>query len=175
MARRLALISLLSFLLLFGCSARRARTQALPVFRDITEAAGLDFVHQNGAFGKKYLIEIMGAGAAFLDYDNDGRVDVLLVNGSNLKGETTGQPATVQLFRNVDGTHFKNVTLAAGLRIQGYGMGCCVGDFDNDGFDDIYVTTVLGRGHLLRNRGNGTFEDFTESAGLRHQTGWESG
>ncbi len=134
-------------------------------FRDITAQAGIRFVHNNGAFGKKYLPETMGPGCAFIDYDNDGYPDILLINGEDWPGHPKMGPTTPKLYHNNrDGT-FTDVTRKAGLAIPIYGMGVAVGDYDNDGFDDIFIT-ALGQSHLFHNNRNGTFADVTKSAGL---------
>ena len=134
-------------------------------FRDITAQAGIHFIHNNGAFGKKYLPETMGPGCAFIDYDNDGWPDILLVNGEDWPGHAKGAPTTLKLYHNNrDGT-FTDVTRKAGLAIPMYGLGVAVGDYDNDGYDDIFIS-ALGQSHLFHNNGNGTFTDVTKAAGL---------
>jgi hypothetical protein len=133
-------------------------------FRDITTQAGIHFTHNSGAFGKKYLPETMGPGCAFIDYDNDGWPDILLVNGENWPGHA-GAPSTTKLYHNNHDGTFTDVTRKAGLDIPMYGLGAAVGDYDNDGFDDLFVT-ALGQSHLFHNNGNGTFTDVTKSAGL---------
>lgn len=133
-------------------------------FRDVTRQAGLAFKHNNGAFGKKYLPETMGSGVAFLDYDNDDWQDILLINGKNWPGRK-GRRSTMALYRNDrDGT-FTDVTRKVGLDVEIYGMGCAAGDYDNDGWVDLYVS-ALGPDRLFRNRGDGAFEDVTGKAGL---------
>ena len=133
-------------------------------FRDITAKAGIRFAHNNGAFGKKYLPETMGPGCAFIDYDNDGSPDVLLVNGKNWPGHS-GPRSTLKLYHNNrDGT-FTDVTGKAGLAISMFGLGVAVGDYDNDGYEDLFIT-ALGQSHLFHNNHNGTFTDATRSAGL---------
>jgi hypothetical protein len=127
--------------------------------------AGLDFRHTSGAFGKKYLPETMGSGCALFDYDGDGWLDVFLVNSTRFPGQK-GQPNYSALFRNRrDGT-FENVTREAGLAVEMYGIGAAAGDYDGDGWTDLYVTAV-GGSHLFRNLGHGRFADVTEEAGAR--------
>ncbi len=133
-------------------------------FRDITAQAGIHFVHNNGAFGKKYLPETMGPGCAFIDYDNDGWPDILLVNGENWPGRA-GAPTTLKLYRNNHDGIFTDVTRKAGLAVSMFGLGVAAGDYDNDGHDDIFLT-ALGQSHLFHNNGNGTFSDVTKAAGL---------
>jgi hypothetical protein len=133
-------------------------------FRDIAAQAGIHFVHNNGAFGKKYLPETMGPGCAFIDYDNDGWPDILLLNGENWPGQSGASSAQELYHNNHDGT-FTDVTQKAGLAIPMFGLGVAVGDYDNDGYDDLFITAV-GQSHLFHNNGNGTFTDVTKSAGL---------
>ncbi len=133
-------------------------------FEDITRAAGIRFVHNSGAFGKKYLPETMGPGVGFIDYENDGWQDIFLVNGMNWPGHP-GRVTTSALYHNNrDGT-FTDVTRKAGLAVPMYGMGVAVADYDNDGHDDLFVT-AYGQNHLFHNNGNGTFTDITKKAGL---------
>jgi hypothetical protein len=133
-------------------------------FRDITQKAGIHFVHNNAAFGKKYLPETMGPGVAFIDYDNDGWPDIFLVNGTNWPGQPQKHSTPRLYHNNHDGT-FTDVTHKAGLDVELFGMGVAVGDYDNDGFDDLFVT-AMGQSHLFHNNGNGTFTDVTQKAGL---------
>jgi hypothetical protein len=147
----------------FLAQAGNRRASAIQ-FKDITQAAGIRFIHNTGAFGKKYLPETLGPGCAFIDYDNDGWPDILLMNGMDWPGHRQ-HTSTLKLYRNNrDGT-FRDVTHQAGLDIELYGLGAAVGDYDNDGFDDIFIT-ALGQSHLMRNNGNGTFTDVTKTAGL---------
>jgi hypothetical protein len=131
---------------------------------DVTTASGLQFRHNNGAYGGKLLPETLGAGCAFLDYDGDGWQDILLVNGRDWPGHSK-QHSTLRLYRNNRNGTFTDVTRAAGLEIEMYGMGVAAGDFDNDGFPDIYITAV-GQNRLFHNTGKGTFVDVTRTAGL---------
>ena len=141
-----------------------AQTAPSITFRDVTQQAGIRFVHNNAAFGKKYLPETMGPGVAFIDYDNDGWPDLFLVNGADWPGRLSKHSTPKLYHNNHDGT-FTDVTHKAGLDIEIFGMGVAVGDYDNDGFDDLFIT-ALGQSHLFHNNGNGTFTDVTQKAGL---------
>jgi hypothetical protein len=132
-------------------------------FTDVTAQAGIRFKHNSGAFGKKYLPETMGAGCAFLDYDNDGWQDVLLVNSMNWP-ERKGAKSFPALYHNNRNSTFTDVTREAGLMQEMYGLGCAVADYDNDGNADIYIT-CLGPDRLFRNLGGGKFADVTAKAG----------
>jgi enediyne biosynthesis protein E4 len=118
---------------------------------DITGAAGIDFHHNSGAFGAKYLPETLGPGCAFLDYDNDGWLDILLVNGMDWPGHKR-QRSTLKLYRNNRNGTFSDVTERAGLAVEMYGMGVAVADYNNDGLPDILITAV-GQSRLFRNTG----------------------
>jgi enediyne biosynthesis protein E4 len=141
-----------------------ARAQQ-PRFRDVTGQAGIHFTHNNGAFGKKWLPETMGPGCAFIDYDNDGYPDILLVNGEDFPGHTHAGATTPKLYHNNGNGTFTDVTRKAGLAIPMFGLGAAIGDYDNDGFDDIFIT-ALGQSHLFHNNGNGTFTEVTKAAGM---------
>jgi hypothetical protein len=132
-------------------------------FTDVTSEAGISFRHNSGAFGKKYLPETMGAGAAFLDYDNDGLLDILFVNSTNWP-ERPGA-TTPALYRNRGDGTFADVTKEAGLAVELYGLGVAAADYDNDGLTDIYLTAV-GPDKLFRNAGGGKFQDVTARAGV---------
>ena len=138
-------------------------------FISVTKEAGIHFKHHDGASGQRYFIEPLGGGAAFLDYNNDGLQDIYLVNGANLPPLSKEQSSAVELPRNAlyrnngDGT-FTDVAMAAGVADTGYGMGCAVGDYDNDGFPDLYVTN-FGANVFFHNNGDGTFTDVTTQTG----------
>jgi enediyne biosynthesis protein E4 len=155
-------------------------TAGTPRFTDVTRAEGVNFDHKASHTSKKYLLETMGSGVALFDYDNDGRLDIFFVNGARLNDpeglhevpKKSGPAYSNRLYhQRPDGT-FEDVTVAAGLTGSGYGMGTAVGDYDNDGYEDLYVT---GYGHntLYRNNGNGTFMDVTAKAGVA-ANGWSS-
>jgi hypothetical protein len=131
---------------------------------DVTAAAGITFTHNSGAYGGKLLPETLGAGCAFIDYDADGWQDIFLVNGMDWPGHRRARSTPKLYHNNRDGT-FTDVTRAAGLDIEMYGMGVAVGDWNNDGFPDLLVTCV-GQNRLFRNTGKGTFVDVTRSSGL---------
>ncbi len=135
------------------------------VFTDATQTAGLDFRHASSA-EKKYIVESMGGGVALFDYDNDGRLDVYLVNSHNVEAALAKQPpAPAALYRNVGNGKFENVTDRAGVASPGWAMGVSAADYDNDGDDDLYVT-CFGANTLYHNDGKGAFENVTEQAGV---------
>ena len=139
-------------------------------FVEVTSEAGITFTYVNGASGKKYMPEPMGSGAAFFDYDNDGYLDLYIVNGAPLPGFQCEKLPTNVLYRNNrDGT-FTDITVEARVGDTGYGMGTAVGDYDNDGDEDLYVTN-FGPNVLYQNNGDGTFTDVTVEAGVGDQ-GW---
>jgi hypothetical protein len=131
-------------------------------FTDITHEAGIDFVHVNGSTGEKLMPETIGSGAAFLDYDNDGDQDLLLVNSKWWTGEEREPTPTLAFYRNDGHGRFTDLTAEAGLKITSFGMGAAVGDYDNDGWNDLYITT-LGKNYLFRND-HGRFVDVTAQA-----------
>ncbi len=141
-----------------------APAQAI-TFADITAKSGIRFTHNNGAFGKKWLPETMGPGCAFIDYDNDGWPDILIVNGQDWPGHAKSGATTPKLYHNNHNGTFTDVTRNSGLGISLFGLGIAVGDYDNDGFDDVFIT-ALGQSRLFHNNGNGTFKDVTTTAGL---------
>ena len=144
-------------------------------FADVTEQAGINFVHVNGAAGEKLLPETMGGGCAFFDYDNDGRADVLLVNSRPWDPAAVEGPApTMALYHNQGDGRFSDVTRGSGLDVSLYGMGAATGDFDNDGLADVFVTAVGGN-RLFRNLGGGRFQDVTPAANVGGDGGWSTG
>ena len=134
-------------------------------FTDVTTASGIHFQHNNGAFGSKYLPETMGSGVCALDYDNDGLQDLLFVNSTDWPGHKKTHSTAALYHNNGNGT-FTDAPRASGLAVELYGMGCAVGDFDNDGRDDLYITALDGN-HLFRNLGHGKFADVSAHAGVK--------
>ncbi len=156
-------------------AAPAAPTQAKPpgiTFADATRELGITWKHTNGATPDRYLIETMGGGAAFLDYNRDGRLDIFLVQSGCHKFSTKCTPAGNALYRQNANGSFTDVTAQAGVATAGYGQGVAVGDYDNDGDPDLYVT-AFGRNTLFRNEGNGSFTDVTDKAGVA-AGGWSS-
>ena len=142
-------------------------------FVDVTQSAGIHFTHVDGRSGQKFFMETIGSGAAFFDYDNDGYPDLYFVNGAPLPGYQSTEIPINQLYRNNrDGT-FTDVTEKAGVGDTGYGHGCAVGDYNGDGYPDLYVTNY-GPNVLYRNNGDGTFTDVTEDARVGEPK-WSSG
>ena len=155
---------------------KKVHTEIGVNFLDIARESGLNAkTIYGGEHKNKYLLETTGCGVAFYDYDNDGWLDIFLVNGTRLEGFPKGQEPISHLFKNNrDGT-FTDVTLKAGLAHSGWGQGVCVGDYDNDGFDDLFVT-YYGKNVLYHNNGDGTFTDVSEKAGVAGtKTRWGSG
>jgi len=157
-----------------------ASSQRAANFTDVTSTLGIDFEYAASQTSRKYLIETMGSGVALFDYDNDGRLDIFVVNGAPLSDPTPKgtipQKAGYKYWNRLyhqrrDGT-FEDVTEKAGLQGTGYGMGVAVGDYDNDGFEDLYVT-AYGGNRLYHNNGDGTFKDVTEKAGVGG-SGWST-
>ncbi|MGB8662086.1 MAG: CRTAC1 family protein [Candidatus Acidiferrum sp.] len=151
-----------------------ARTGSDPGFHltNVTTAAGIQFQHNSGAYGGKLLPETLGSGCAFLDYDADGWQDILLINGMDWPGHQH-QRSTLKLYKNNRNGTFTDVTKAAGLDIDLYGMGVAAGDFDNDGFPDLFISCV-GQSRLFRNTGKGTFIDVTKASGLLGHHGFST-
>ncbi len=155
-----------ALLVVLAAAAPTAQSPPALPFTDVTAASGISFVHVNGAYGEKLLPETMGGGVAVLDYDRDGDPDLLFVGSTDWPGHErpAGEPPSLALYAN-DGTgRFHDATAAAGLALTFYGQGVAVGDYDGDGWPDLYLTAV-GPNHLLRNLG-GRFEDVTAAAGV---------
>jgi hypothetical protein len=145
-------------------------------FVDVAKEAGLNVeMIFGGEHRNKYLLETTGCGAAFFDYDQDDWVDIFLVNGWRLEGFPKGKEPVCRLFKNNrDGT-FTDVTIKAGLARSGWGQACCVGDYNNDGWNDLFVS-YYGQNALFRNNGDGTFKEVTKEAGLQQdRLRWNSG
>ena len=170
-----------------GAQSARAISEPLPLpklipgnFRDIASEVNIDFRYLSSHTTKKYLIETMGTGVALFDFDNDGRLDVFLVNGAPLTDpmptkaipQKTGPQYWNRLYHQKPDGSFEDMTQEAGLQGIGYGMGVAVGDYDNDGFEDLYVT-AYGGNRLYHNNGDGTFADVTEKAGVAGE-GWST-
>src|ERR1051326_646537 len=145
-------------------------------FVDIAEKAGLTMKNVFGGVNSKtYIIETTGTGAAIFDYDNDGWPDIFIVNGTTLEPVPGAKMPTNHLFHNNHDGTFSDVTEKAGLAVTGWGQGTCVGDYDNDGWQDLYVT-YYGRNRLFHNKANGTFEDVSSRAGVAGtKTRWGTG
>jgi hypothetical protein len=152
-----------------------AQPQA-PRFVDVAQRAGLNAKNYSGGeLKKKYIVEMNGSGLGFIDYDRDGYSDLFIVNGKPADGEGSLSSATSHLYHNNHDGTFTDVTNAAGVLSSGWGQGVCVGDYDNDGYDDLFVT-YYGRNKLFHNNGNGTFTDVGTQAGVAGEEGrWNSG
>ncbi len=163
-------------------SAQTANNQqqsgSLPVidFRDIAQDAGLTASNVSGdAERKRYILETTGDGVGIFDYDNDGLMDVFLVNATTMDGKGRGENSTSHLYHNLGNLHFEDITQKAGLAKVGWGQGVCVGDYDNDGYADMFVT-YFGHSVLYHNEGNGSFKDVTEASGLKSDAiRWDTG
>jgi enediyne biosynthesis protein E4 len=152
--------------------AARATGPLSVQFRDIARQAGITFRHDNAATPEKYLIETMGSGCGWIDFDQDGLLDLYLVNGAATKVYTPPHPLRSALYRNNGDGTFTDVTEKAGVGAEGlFGMGVTVGDYDNDGYPDLYVTG-FDRSILYHNNGDGTFTDVTASAGVANRGKW---
>ena len=150
--------------------ALRARQQSpsVPsptvVFRDVAAAAGVNVTHVNGASPEKYFAEIMGSGGLFFDFDDDGWIDIFLVDGGSIADATVAAAARHRLYRNRHNGTFEDVTSQSGIRHREYGMGACAGDYDNDGAVDLYITNY-GPNVLYRNMGHGRFTEVPGAGG----------
>jgi hypothetical protein len=156
-------------------SAKNEVSPATEIFTDVTDAAGINWKHFNGESDDRNLIEAKNGGVAFLDFDGDGLLDILLVNGGETPKGRSATPVRNALYRNLGGGRFEEVARKAGLDyIPFYGIGVAVGDYDNDGFPDIFVAGYPGCA-LFHNNGNATFTDVTERAGLKNDGRWSTG
>ncbi len=169
LARRLVAavaVALLAHGAIGAVSRQRSQPPAtpLPVFRDVARQAGLDFIHVNGDSDEKFLPEIIGGGGLFLDFDNDGWLDVFLVDSGSFADPLIARRARHRLYRNRRNGTFADVTDASNIRHRDYGMGACAGDVDNDGLIDLYITNV-GPNTLYRNTGNGRFAEVPDAGG----------
>ncbi|MBZ5701843.1 MAG: CRTAC1 family protein [Acidobacteriia bacterium] len=169
--RALALCLLLAAASLFPAAGIPQAAPSAPVFVDVTRAAGLDFHLTCGSREKLYIMDSMCGGIAVFDYDNDGWPDIFLVNGSTLEDLQTGKSPASKLYRNNHDGTFTDVTEKAGLAHRGWCFGAAVGDYDNDGWDDLYITCLTGS-FLYKNNGDGTFRDVTAQAGVGNAGRW---
>jgi hypothetical protein len=158
--RRWAVI--VSFLLY---SSSYAQTRSTILFNDVTSETGISFRHADGSSGRYYIVESVSSGLALLDYDSDGDVDIYFLNGGALKGTKYENTPNNALYRNDGNWKFTDVTKESGLGDPGHALGVAVGDYDNDGDQDVY-TTNFGPNVLFRNNGDGTFTDVTTEAGV---------
>jgi len=156
----------LGLLVLAAASMGANKISSAPVtFADVTAQAGIRFVHNSGRAGKKFLPETLGSGVAWLDADGDGWPDILLINSKDWTPR--GKKSLPALYRNNHNGTFTNITAGSGLDVEMYGMGVAVGDFDNDGRDDVYITALEGD-RLFHNEGRGKFRDVTRAAGINN-------
>ena len=148
-----------------GATAPRTSSPALPIFEDVSKVAGLDFQPTNGASPMKHMVETMGSGGLFFDYDHDGWLDIFLVDGGSVVDPKGAGRARHRLYHNRGNGTFEDVSAGSGIAHTDYGLGACAADYDNDGRVDLYITTA-GPGTLHHNNGNGAFTDTTRSAGV---------
>jgi hypothetical protein len=153
-------------LLMFGCMASQENAKPASILVDITKESSLNFVHEPGVDGSYFMPESLGSGGAFFDYDNDGDLDILLINGGWHGKQTNHQPVKNHLYRQEPNHQFVDVTNSSGMDSMGYGMGATIGDIDNDGDLDVYITNYESD-VLYRNNGNGSFTDISREAGIK--------
>jgi tetratricopeptide (TPR) repeat protein len=142
-----------------------ASTAGAPPFQDRSDSAGISYNYESGASNRLHIADTMGGGVGLIDFDNDGWMDIYFINGCTIPFDPAAPPHPNVLYRNLGNGTFRDVTATAGVGGRGYGMGCAVGDYDNDGYEDLFVTG-LTETILYRNRGDGTFEDATIAAGV---------
>src|SRR2546429_5546729 len=161
--------------LAIGATGWKAPSRANSVrYVDVAGSAGISFLHDNAASTEKYLIETMGSGCGWIDYDQNGLLDLYLVNGASARPNTSKHAARSALYRNNGDGTFTDVTIKAGVGAEGlFGMGVAVGDYDNDGFPDLLVLGY-GRSILFHNNGDGTFTDVSAHAGGENLGRWAS-
>lgn len=172
----IAVFSLVIWMIPFDCSlAQSPVAQPGLIFSDVTQSAGIAWRHFSGKSDDRFLIETMGGGVAFLDFDGDGLLDIFFVNGGETPHGKNSSPVRNALYRNLGNGKFEEVAAKAGVdRINFYGMGVTAADFDNDGFTDLYITGYPSSA-LFHNNGNGTFTDVTEQAGVANGGKWAAG
>jgi len=141
---------------------------------DVAAKAGITLLNVCGDVSKDFIVDANGSGVAWFDFDNDGNLDLLIVNGSSRERIRQGGDPMVALYRNDGKGHFEDVTVRSGLTRRGWGNGVCVADYDNDGFSDVYVSGI-GGGALFHNNGNGTFSDVTRRARVGNDGRWGTG
>jgi hypothetical protein len=151
--------------------AMLALAPSTPLFRDVTVASGIKWRHFNGQSDDRFLVESTAGGAAFLDFDHDGRLDLLLINGGETPRGKSSTPVRHALYRNAGGGRFVDVTVRSGINRTSFGMGAAAADYDNDGFVDVYISGYPF-GTLYHNNGNGTFTDVTEHSGTKNNGEW---
>lgn len=155
-----------------GAISPKVAVSSSSIFEDVTDIAGIEWTHFSGESEDKFLVETMGGGLGFLDFDNDGLLDLFLVNGGETPHAKSSQPVRNALYRNLGNGRFEDVASKAGVdRIGFYGMGVAVADYDNDGFQDLFISGYPSSG-LFHNNGDGTFTDVTEKAGVSNMGKW---
>src|SRR5580658_5492836 len=161
-------IGILACVVFISAGTKEAATPAPPIhFSDVTAAAGIPFTHNRGRAGNKFLPETLGSGAAFFDADGDGWPDILLINSKDWTPH--GRKSFSALYHNNHDGTFTDVTVGSGLDVEMYAIGVAIGDYDNDGRDDVYITALEGD-HLFHNEGHGKFRDVTASSGIHNAT-----
>src|SRR5690348_10253684 len=167
-----AAIGLSVAILLFAARAAEPSLGRTTIFTDVTEEAGVTWRHFSGQSPDRFLIETMGGGVAFLDFDNDGLQDIFFLNGGETPSGKSSIPVRNALYRNLGQGKFEEVAAKAGVdRLNFYGMGVAVGDYDNDGHPDLFVTGFPSCA-LFHNNGNGTFTEVTAKAGVKNSGKW---